>query len=207
MGKGMRPLPRARIALQYSTARMSLGRSSTAGSPPRSFRARLRAAGKDRPSSRWGRRASPNWGERSCRAVSKRVSRSAVSAPKEMPSTPSRSRISTPPAAKPSADRRLTVTGQLQHQVRPGKQGRPGPHLSGEYRRLAPLNIQPTHETHHCHLWVLLPEKGQLPGMAQMKGIVFANNAHCPHRRDPPVFFKNFQRKTCRSGENEIKYP
>ena len=96
---------------------------------------------------------------------------------------------------------------QLQHQVRPGKQGRPGPHLPGEYRRLAPLNIQPTHETYHCRLWVLLPEKGQLPGMAQMKGIVFANNAHCPHRRDPPVFFKNFQRKTCRSGENEIKYP
>lgn len=35
----------------------------------------------------------------------------------------------------------------------------------------------------------------QLPGMAQMQGIVLTNDAHCPHRRDPPGFFQKIPKK------------
>lgn len=181
--------------MQYSTARMSLGRSSTPGSPPRLANARLRAAGKESPAFRWGRRAAPNWGESSRRAVSRRRASSAVSAPKERPSTPNRSKISTAPPAKPSADRRLTVTGSSSTRSAPASSAGPGPHLPGKHRRLPPLHIEPAHETHHGRLRMLHTQVRQLPGMAQMQGIVLTNDAHCPHRRDPPGFFQKIPKK------------
>ena len=102
--------PWFRIALQYSTARMSLGRRRHSARPPIWARAWALAAGKLRPSFRFHRRYSVKSRRSSSRAVS-RISSSGDSAPKHRAVAPAFARISTPPAAKPSAEDRHTPTG------------------------------------------------------------------------------------------------
>ena len=98
------------MALQYSTPRISLGRESSSGDTPIRSKAFCRAAGKEIPRSSSSRSRDENAGWHSARAVSIRFSPWAVSVPKHRVSH-SRSRIRTPPAANPSAEDRLTVTG------------------------------------------------------------------------------------------------
>ena len=99
-----------RMALQYSMARMLLGWVTSPPSRPISSSAACRAAGKESPLSSWARSRGGNSSLSKAPAVSSRAAESSDSAPKHK-LWQKEDKISTPRAAKPSAEDRAAVTG------------------------------------------------------------------------------------------------
>lgn len=174
------------MALQYSTARMSLGRRRISPDSPICARASARAAGKDLPPSSSRRSRGEKSSESSARAVSIRSSASPVSAPKQRVSH-SLDRMPTPPAANPSAEDRLTVVGSSTTRSAPQATAAFAGGFIHDGGR-APLDVIAAHGAHNGGFPAKLRlDPVELLAVACMKGVIFGNDTN--GFQNSPSFF------------------
>ena len=73
---------------------------------------------------------------------------------------------------------------QLQHKIRPRVHRRAGAHALVKDCGLAPLDVIAAHEADDGGIPAqLLPDRGQLPRVAEMEGVIFTDHADRLHKR------------------------